>query len=190
MQNYQLFQESIFDFKDQKVREAIARVEALPETVLLNPDLPRQLDQIVEQFRFVVATLKPEERKGKRRIETRVVRDYGEVRNREITLIDVIIPFNGYPKSFNIAPSHCHVIDTPAMNTSAGLQASFYDDDNLDQNVDSFIVRVSENLDRLRSEMESVRKQISDAIKAVADQRVAKAKALKERDKGRSFPIE
>lgn len=190
MQNDRLFQESIHAFKDQKVREAIARVEGLSEAELLDPGLAGKLDGIVEQFRFVVATMRPQERKGKRRTETRQVRDYGELRNVEVSMIDVTIPFDGYPKSFTIAPSHCHVIDTPARTSQAGLQATFYDDDNLDRNVDSFISRVGENLERLRGEMESLRTQISDAVKAIADQRLAKVKAQKERDKSRSFPIE
>ncbi|QRM32760.1 hypothetical protein [Microvirga sp. VF16] len=185
-----MFQESFHNFRDEKIREAVARAEAISEKDLLSADLSAKLDEVANGFRFVVATLKPEGRRGKRRIETRQVRDYGDVRDVQVSVIDVTIPMEGYPKSLHIAPSHSNVIEIPASTGTGGLIATFYDDDSLDKNVDSFIARVSENLDRLRKEMEGLKPQIREAIGTVADRRLAEVQARLERDKTRSFPID
>ena len=67
---------------------------------------------------------------------------------------------------------------------------TFDDDDDLDRNVDSFITQVSENLDRLRGEMETFKAQVRNAIGTITDRRVAQLRAQHERDRKRSFPIE
>ena len=188
--NNRLFQESLHSFKEQKLREAIAGVEAIPKSILLDPTLDESLKEIVDHFQFVVATLRPDERVGRRRKEMRRTNHLGQVQDVEVSLIDVTIPFDGYPKSFTIAPSTCHVLQMPAKTNQDGLVATFYDDDNLDRNVDSFVKMVGENLDTLRKELNNFRSQIEKTAHDVANHRAEKLKAQIERDKGRSFRIE
>lgn len=185
-----LFEKSLYAVKAENLRLATQRVQALSEPELLVPSLQARLDTIADQFTLQVARLRPDERRGKRRVEQRESSDYGRHQVVEVSLIDVTIPFVGDPKSLMIAPSRCHVIERPAIANSNSIVVSFGDDENLDKNVDDFVKRVNENLDNLRSEMDSLRNEIKTEIQTIADRRLALVKAQKERDSKRSFPIE
>ena len=184
-----LFTNSIHDFSQEKLRESVRRAEALTEQELLVAELAPFLDKISD-FPFQVAKLKPDGRKGKRRTEKRERTDYGLRTMVDVDFIDVTIPFEGFPKSLTIAPSSCHVIDVLASVENGQLVVTFPDDDNLDPNVNDFIKRDSENLDRQRQEIETIKQETRKAVSAVANRRIAEIKARKERDKARSFPIE
>lgn len=185
-----LFKTNILDFQRQKLQEAAARAEAILERDLLNPALPGMLDAIAQGFGFTVAKLQPEGRKGKRRKEHRDTGDSGADHAIEVSLIDVTIPMEGHPNSLTIAPARANLIETPAAKIPGALLVTFDDDDDLDRNVDSFITQVSENLDRLRGEMETFKAQVRNAIGTITDRRVAQLRAQHERDRKRSFPIE
>lgn len=185
-----LFEGSLNLFKQEKLRDAAAKANALSDSQLLNPSLAGRLDAIAGEFRFVVAKLRPEERRGKRRTETKEVNDYGQRQTVQMTVIDVAIPFDGYPKSLTIAPSRSHIIQTLVSTIQNPLVVPFMDDENLDKNVDDFIKRVSENLDSLRSEVEGFSREIRAEIQAIVDRRLTILKAQKEQDAKRSFPIE
>jgi len=185
-----LFEKSLYAVKEENLRLATQRVQALSEPELLVPSLQARLDTIADEFTLQVARLRPDERRGKRRVEQRESSDYGRHQVVEVSLIDVTIPFVGDPKSLMIAPSRCHVIERPAIANSNSIVVSLVDDENLDRNVDDFVMRVNENLDNLRSEMDSLRNEIKTEIQTIADRRLALVKAQKERDSKRSFPIE
>jgi hypothetical protein len=103
----------------------------------------------------------------------------------------VTIPFDGWPKSFNLAPSSCRIIETPAkINNDSTIQISFPDDQNLEQNVNSFIQGVTQNLNTLGAELQRIGPQMLQAAQLVANQRLQQLRERQARDKTRSFPIE
>lgn len=135
----QLFQDSVGDFREQKMREAVSKVESLPEPVLTDPKQAGILEKIADQFKFDVATLNPRERRGKRRVEWQHVKDFGEVRPVEVTLVDVSIPYHGRPERFQLSPNSRKIVSVPADVQDGQIIVSFPDDDNLDKAVDQFI---------------------------------------------------
>ncbi|MHC1946492.1 hypothetical protein IF803_19090 [Bradyrhizobium sp. UFLA06-06] len=188
--NGTLFQEPISALIEQKLYEAKMWAERLPEESLTSDKLAEELTKIAH-FQFDVAKLKPDERKGKRRTEKRKISDYGRDVTIDVDIIDVIIPFDGYPKSFQIAPSHCNVIDIPAMITHEnGLRISLPDDQNLDRAVNFFIERVSGNLSTLEKELQNVGPRMLQSAQSAIHQRLQRIRERQERDKTRSFPIE
>jgi hypothetical protein len=128
---------------------------------------------------------------SKRRTEKRKLTDYGREIIVDVDVIDVIIPFDGWPKSFHLAPSSCRIIETPVtINNDSTIQISFLDDQNLEQNVNSFIQGVTGNLNTLGMELQRIGSQMLQAAQLVANQRLQQIRERKERDKTRSFPIE
>ena len=185
-----LFQGSIYDFQKQRLAGAVAEVKALSASDLLDPSLAGKLDKIADQhFNVAVATLRPEERRGRHRDVPSQGTEFGRPVVRKVSYIDVTIPFNGDATSFSFAPSSSHVIMENTLIQDGAIGVSLLDDSNLDKNVDDIIKRVGENLDRIRAEMEQWRPHARKTLDQVAEQRIAELKAQKERDKGRSFPI-
>ncbi len=185
-----LFQEPISAIIEQKLSEARTRAEQLTAQQLEGPNLAEELEKIA-QFKFNLATLKPEQRKGKRRTEKNKQVDFGREVIVDVDFIDVTIPFEGWPKSFHLAPSSCNIIDTPAAITKDNaIQISLLDDQNLDRNVDLFIQRVTENLNTLGKELQRIEPQMLQIAQVIAKQRRQQIRERKERDKNRSFPIE
>ena len=130
-----LFQESISGFGEQKIRDAKAQAEQLTQQQLEGPDLAATLERIAT-FKFELAKLKPDQRRGKRRTEKRKRMGYGREIVVDVDFIDVTIPFDGWAKSFRLAPSSCRIIETPVTIGSDAIQVSFPDDQNLERNVD------------------------------------------------------
>ena len=185
-----LFQESISTFIEQKLQEAKAKAEQLTPEQLKGSDLAATLEKIAT-FRFDIASLKPDQRTGRRRTEKRKRMDYGREIVVDVDIIDVTIPFDGWPKSFSLAPSSCRIIETPAaINKDSKIQVSFLDDQNLEQNVNSFVEGVSQNLRTLGAELQRIAPQMLQAAQLVANKRLQQIREREERDKTRSFPIE
>lgn len=184
-----LFRQPISNFVQEKIDEARHRTEALTDAQLQDPALAGTLEKICD-FRFEAATLRPADRMGKRRTTKVSKSDYGQQIIVDVDVIDVTIPFTGWPKSFHLAPSGRKIINTPASIVSGGLLVSFPDDQNLDHNVDDFVAQVAQNLESLKRDIEKIKPQMLQAAQLVANQRLAQIKARKERDKTRSFPIE
>jgi hypothetical protein len=186
----QLFKEPISAFVQQKLRDTRNRTEELTPQQLEGSDLSATLEKIAK-FEFNVASLKPDQRKGKRRTEKQRRTDYGREITVDVDIIDVMIPFDGWPQSFHLAPSSCRIIETPAaINNDSTIRISFRDDHNLEQNVSSFIQGVTQNLNTLRAELERVGPQMLQAAQLLANQRLEQIRERKARDKTRSFPIE
>jgi hypothetical protein len=196
MTERKLFEQSFHAYLEKRIKEALAKVAALSEKDLADPSLSEKLDAIANDGWIVVATLRAAERKGKRRTEKRV--DLGDEDEdglmipveREIKVIDVLIPVDGYPISLQLSPSSSIGVSEKARMVPGGLQVTFPDDDNLDRNVDDFISRVSQNLDRLRVEAEANRPIIRQRVGEAAKRRQDELAAQKDRDSKRSFPIE
>jgi len=184
-----LFSGSYHEVRDNAIRQALDRVRSLTGRELLSPGLAGELDRIAANYRFNVATLRGDQRSGKRRVERRRKSDYGHTIEVEVPFIDVTIPYVGDPNSFEVAPSHSNIIEYRVVVQPGALLITFPDDQNLDRDVNDFLHRVGENLDRLREESENLQAQVRSQIGAFADTRVTEAKAQNERDKGRSFPI-
>lgn len=185
----QLFQEPISTFVDQKIYEAKIHAEKLTDEQLEGPDLAQTLSQIAK-FKFDVAALKSDQRKGKRRTEKRKIAEYGREIMVDVDFIDVTIPFEGWPKSFYIAPSSCAIIGDSASLIDQAILVSFPDDQSLDRNVDIFIERVNQNLDTLKNELQRIEPQMLQRAQLIANERLQKIRERRSRDKGRSFPIE
>jgi hypothetical protein len=185
-----LFKEPISIFAQQKLYEARTRAEQLTQQQLEGADLSEMLAQIAT-FKFELANLKPDQRKGKRRSEKRKLMDYGREVIIDVDIIDVTIPFSGWPRSFHLAPSSCVIIDTPAtVAKDNAIEVSFPDDQNLDRSVDVFVRAVTKNLDTLGSELQKIPPQMLQTAQVVANQRLQQIRDRIERDKNRSFPIE
>lgn len=185
-----LFQESISAFAEQNVYQARIHTEQLTQEQLEGANLSTTLDAIAK-VKFEVAKLKPDERRGKRRTEKRNAIDYGRQVTVDLDMIDVTIPFEGWPKSFTLAPSSHVIIDTPAKITHERvILVSLPDDQNLDRNVDRFIQQVTQNLDSLARDLKNIEGQMLQVAQVVANQRIKQNRERRERDKTRSFPIE
>jgi hypothetical protein len=184
----QLFRgQSVFDYIEEQKNEAIKRAELTPEKKLSDPAV---IDQIIGDFRFEVAVIRPEERKGKRRIVQRRISDYGQPRIEENVYIDVYIPFSGYPKSFEIGPSSSILIYEECRIDGSAIVVVFPDDDALDASVEAFIAQVTNNLENLKNDLRSAPLQIHNAVVDVVARRRNLIESRTERDKKRSFPIE
>jgi hypothetical protein len=184
-----LFRESLSALADAKIREVRTQTEQLTTEQLQAPDLASALETIAT-LKFEVATLKPDQRRGKRRTERQKITDYGREIFVDVDFVEVSIPFVGWPKSLRLAPSYCKIVDTPAKITSNTVDVTFRDDQNLDRNVDVFIQIVSENLATLQRELTKLQPQMLQTAQIVANQRIQQIRERKERDKTRSFPIE
>jgi hypothetical protein len=185
-----LFQEPISAFVEQRLGEAKTHAEQLTPQQLEASDIAETLQKIAK-FKFNLATLKPDQRKGKRRTEKRKVMDYGREVIVDVDLIDVEIPFEGWPKSLYLAPSSRTLIDIPTTITSNNtIKVSFPDDENLDRNVDFFIQNVTANLNTLEKELQRIEPQMLQVAQTIVTQRIEQIRERKNRDKGRSFPIE
>ena len=126
-----LFQEPISAFVEQKLREARNQAEQLTPQQLEGSDISATLETIAT-FEFKVASLKSDQRKGKRRSEKQRRMDYGREIIIDVDIIDVTIPFDGWSRSFHLAPSSCRIIETPAVvHNDSTIQISFLDDQNL-----------------------------------------------------------
>lgn len=188
--NRYLFEEPLANLVEQKIAEAQSKADQLTPQDLEGPDLGEILQKIAT-FSFEVASLKPDLRKGKRRTERQKRTDYGRDIVVDVDFIDVKIPFDGWPKSFQLAPSSRRLIDTPAtINSDATVEVSFPDDNNLEGNLNAFIEGVTQNLSNLRSELRRVPAEMLQAAQLVANRRLQQVRERKERDKTRSFPID
>lgn len=185
-----LFTQSIFEHRERAVKSALHKVETLSDEALLSGDLPQHLHEIVKQEQINVATMRPDERRGKRRIEDRIASSYGERRSVKIEIIDVSIPYSGDHRSFDIAPSQSATINVPVEWQGDVIKASFADDDNLERNVNSFIDNVTANLRRLEQELETFPSEVLATIERAAAKRADAVRSRHEKDRGRSFPID
>jgi hypothetical protein len=187
---HRFYEEPISDFVRQKLTEMRGRVEQLTEAQLEAPGLGEILNSL-SRLEFNLAVLKPHQRKGKRRTEKRQINDYGRQIAVDFDIIDVTVPFDGWPQSFSLAPSSYTLIDIPITITSQpALQFSLPDDQNLDRDVDGLIQRISSNLNMLRSDMRGLETQRLQEAQLVANQRLKQIQERRDRDKKRSFPIE
>ena len=186
-----LFQQPFHIFRDSAMRAAQKAVEELPPEVLNDPALDGRLQKIANQFRLDVAQLQPDQRKGKRRTEVHSDIQYNRPVERKIDWIDVTIPFTGAAESFDIAPSSSNLMHGDRIIVNGNnLQVSFPDEDQLDQRVNEFIGRLSQNLDRLRAEADQMSNEMVALLRNVAENQRNALNTRKERDKTRSFPIE
>lgn len=187
--HHRLFQDSVHNFVQQKLHEARSKVEQLSHVDLDASDLAETLEKIAK-IDFQIAKMNPDQKKGKRRTEKRMRMDYGQQITVDIDMIDVSIPFEGWPKSFHLRPTSSNVIDTPARIENTNIIVSFFDDEDLERNIDNFVKSASENLSSLTQDLKNFEKQTLREVQAVANERILQINARVERDKGRSFPIE
>jgi hypothetical protein len=186
-----LFRGSAHSYRETAVRQAVEEVKSLAPNYLADPGLAGTINKIVGKYGvFAVATLRPNEKRGKRRTETRQIRDYGETRNVEVSLMDVFVPFSGAEESFELAPSSSHVIQTPVQVTQGQLVFTFHDDSAIERDLEAAIKQISENLDRLRAELGNLESSVRQAVEAVAADRLARIKSQAERDSRLGFPVD
>lgn len=186
-----MFDKSWSAVVDGAVRAAIAEVDKLDSSEFLKPSLPSSLDRIAGKFTLQVARLRPDEKRGKRREFEREISDYGLERTVKASEVDVSIPFDGEAQSFEIAPSSTTLVyGSKVQVLSSELILTVSDDDQIERRVDEFVKPVTENLDRLRVEVERDLPRIRDAIDNRARQRKEEIERQKERDSKRSFPID
>ena len=184
-----LFGSPIQNFINARIHEAQSSAENLSDAQLQAPNLAGVLENI-SKLNFQVATLRPDQKKGKRRTERRTKKDYGQQVAADVDVIDVSIPFDGWPRSFDFAPTSGRLSSTKARVEEGMIVASFDDDENLERNVDEFIKLTSENLTKLARDLGDLQKRMLQEAQTVANRRIEQIKSRKERDKSRSFPIE
>jgi hypothetical protein len=172
------------------LRKAQEDVMALDRCVITAPSLAGHLDKIAAKYSFEVAALNVDAKRGKRRDKERVVDDYGSRRAVKYSVIDVSIPFTGDRESFNIAPSHSHLIYAECEVGENALVLTVPDNDGAQKEVDEFVKQVSENLDRLRSESKNWAEQLKEAIAAAAERRKQQVGAERERNNKLNFPVD
>jgi hypothetical protein len=174
-----LFDESWATTKAAIQETAVQQVRSANREFIFDPGLAGQIDDIVNSRVPKVATLRPEQRRGKR-IEIRP----------GYSVVDVSIPFVGDEKSFHLAPTRTSIPSVACQMQPDHLLIRFEDDDKLDQRVDTFAQAVSHTLDSLRAEVAAWVPQFRAALSAAAAARSNEFLAQQQRDKGRSFPID
>lgn len=190
-----LFTEDLAEFKEQRMGDAVHKVKTLPEHEVFDPGFAAQLDRIAHAESPQIASIAPQERRGRRRTDFVEVDDletdeFGDALEVEVALVDVSMPYYGPAETFDLAPPAGHEVDTPAHARDGKLTAIFPDDDDLERNVNEFIKLVSENLAELKIEMEGLASQIREAVHAAGKERRAQIMARKARDATLSFPID
>lgn len=185
-----LFQGSVHEWHLRTVQSAVQDVEYLNRPTFSQPNLASELEKIAAKYHLDVATLDKSGVKAVGRTEKRERRDYGHRGTVEVALLDIHIPFRGEPVSLQIAPSNSHVLHHDARVNNGVVSITIPDEANADKEVADFIARASENLDRLRKEVEQYEAHLLEAVKRAADHRKQAIDGEQQRDKGRSFPVQ
>lgn len=184
-----LFQGSVHAYRDHVLANASARAKALSDTDVGDAAAATRLVERLVREIPEVARLSAEEKDGKRRTVTREIRDYGASRTVDVVVIDVSIPFVGAALSFEIAPSHSHVISEDIAVEANKIIITLYDDDSLDSILQATVSRIEANLERLRTELQSLPNEIANLVNRIVSRRREEIAAQKEKDSKRSFPI-
>ncbi|HEV7293483.1 MAG TPA: hypothetical protein VGN79_14305 [Devosia sp.] len=191
-QSPSIFTEPFQIFLGEKMRTAEMEVDRLSEDDLQSPALGQSLQNIAN-FKFQVAEIRPDEKTGKRRTEVRSFVDYGRHIQSKVDVLDISIPYSGFPKSFSIAPTNGHTIESKATYQSSSghlLVVTLDEDDALEVKLATFISEVEDNLQKLGQDMENLRKRLLVHVQDRAQERLNAIKARQEKNKGYSFPVE
>jgi hypothetical protein len=183
-----LFQKSLYTECERLKSRAIKEVEKLDRATFGNPALAGIVQKIADRHQIEIAEFRGEIT-AERRVEGRTVDDYSDLRNIDVKLLDVSIPFVGDPESFRIAPSRSAIPQRKAVIGSNALTITIPDDDNTEAAIDSFKKTIEGNLQTARSEYAQMKAQLDQAVSAAAERRRQEIAAEEARDKGRSFRV-
>jgi hypothetical protein len=172
------------------VRQALDEVREVERPLFSNPALAGRLEDIVSRHSFDVAVLNRDGIRGSRREVPGIIDDFGMRKSITKTVLDVAIPFRGDPTSFQLAPSFSHHPTLLCAVRGDDLVISVEDDADAQRRVDDFVQVVSNNLDRLRSEVASWVPQLRAAVMAAGEERRKELEKQRERDGRLSFPVE
>jgi hypothetical protein len=171
-------------------QSAIREVEQLDRRTLSDPNMAAILDRLANHFSLQVATLQPEAKRRMRRNVQRQVGDSGMARTVTTGIMDFKIPFRGDPISFQLAPANCILPSFPCEVRSDHLFISMPDDDNVDRNVDQFVLQVSQTLEALRAEVATWFSRLRAVLAKVASEKLKQIASEEECDGTPGFPVD
>jgi hypothetical protein len=179
---------SWYDFHRERVQKAIGDVERLPRGVFSSPHLATHAERIIETHTLKVAELE-QPTGGKERVLSNAG-EPGIPRLVKKKFIDVTVPFTGSEQSFTLSISNCNMIAREYRIERHALILTLDDDDKLQDNVDDFMRRASENLELLRAAEKQHQPQLREAVLAAGERMKEKLAAEVERDSKARFKIE
>jgi hypothetical protein len=173
------------------LQQAGREVEALDRSALENPALGGILDKIAANYIFTVATLKPDEIRGKRRSRQGTMNDgYGETVPTTFSYFEISIPFQGDKISLELHPSYSSNPSYPCELRQNDLLLTVRDDNSTQTCVDQTVAVISQNLNTLRNELANWPQRLRSHIQQVADSRLRDLAAQRGRDKNLKFKID
>jgi hypothetical protein len=165
-------------------RQAVADVETLNEEVFFDTSrLAAELESIVQKYAFEVAKMSPQAGTAK---ATKFHTGRGEV-----PALAVPIPFTGDAVSFEISPSTSNVLMVPKVDIEdQQVVVTVYEAGNPGREIEDFIRRGNENLDRLREEVQRYGGQLAKTVNALAARRKQAIEERRKRDESLPFKVD
>jgi hypothetical protein len=186
-----LFTEPFAMFAAERMRIAEAAVLKLSEEDLQSATLGQALAEI-GNFNFQLAVLQPDQKTGTRRTDQRRFSDYGRQVIENVDVLDISIPYSGFPRSFSLAPTNGHDIRERATAHSGApsrLTVTLDENEELEAKLATFILQVQENLQRLGEDIEALRKRLVIHAQSKAEERINEIKKRDEKNRSYSFPV-
>src|SRR5258708_1401292 len=101
-----LFQKhSLHGLTASNLAEAKGEVGRLSRDQLKKADLQTAVDRIVKNHTLDCPKLDAANKKGKRKDQEVQFDDFGEIRTRKVSLIEIAVPFTGEAQGFQIRPN-------------------------------------------------------------------------------------
>jgi len=189
-----LFQKhSLHGLTTANLAEAKAEVNRLSRDQLKEADLQTALDRIVKNRTLECPKLDATNKTGKRTDKTIRFDDFGEIRTRTISMIEVTIPFSGEAQGFEIRPNqgtiHYGLRATIGKNqitfdvtgeSPADTQAA----------VNTFIDQMTQMLDQMRPDIEKYNEDLKTTVSAASRARLEQISAERDRDSGLDFRVD
>ena len=158
----------------QTLDAAVRNVDGFDLAQLSNPAIAGQLDQLWNSSRPRIPELMPEQRKGTMREETQTFNDYGTRSQRQVTMVDVRIPFRGDREMFLLSPSSCTMIPWAFSVMSDELVHTMGLDPSEDDKLNKAIAQIQSNLKTMRQEEEAFAQVARRELGRVAENRTKK----------------
>jgi hypothetical protein len=162
---------------------AVREVEELDRGTLSDPDLAGILDRIADHFSLKVAVLQPQAKRTMRRDAQRPAGESGGI-------MDVKIPFQGDPISFQLAPADCTIPSLPCDVRSDLLFISLPDDSDVERNVDQFAQQVAKVLEALRAEVAAWHSQLRGVLETAASAKINQIASEEDDDGTLGSPVD
>lgn len=186
-----LFQRfGLSDILRQRLEDARQRVLRMELSELQEPSLAGHLEKLWRSSRsdnFPV--LQRASKRGTRRQVSYPTDDYDREVVRNMTVVDVSVPFEGDGQLFHVRPSTCAILNEEIDVSGNYILYTMPLDPSAEPQFEKMLDQIEVNLGRLRSETEQFDKTAVQELLRVADDRRRELEADEKSLSGFSFPI-